>query len=255
MDEIKGGLSRWIELIHSEDHNYFNKEIERLKTTGTVANLEYRIRKKDGEYIYVEDEGRFIEDASGKKVRMVGFVKNITERRQIEKSLKESEERFRLIFDNATDGILLADPESKRFFLGNKAICQKLGYSEEEIKNLGLQDIHPEEALPSIINDFEKQARREIDIAHNLPVKRKDGSVFYADINAFPVTIAGKKYLAGIFRDVTEKKKSEEALKNKMRQIEHLNNMFVGREMRMIELKKEVNALLEELGRPKEYMW
>ena len=134
-------------------------------------------------------------------------------RKRADNKLKETEGIFRVIFDNASDGILLADPETKRFYLGNKTICQKLMYSEDEIKNLGLQDIHAEEALPYVIEQFKKLARRESELAKDIPVKRKDGSIFYADINSYPVTIAGKEYMTGIFRDITERRKMEELLR------------------------------------------
>ncbi len=137
---------------------------------------------------------------------------DITELKRAGEALKESEERFKAILDNAVDGIILADLETKRFCTGNKAICQMLGYSLEEIWHLGVMDIHPEKDLPYVLGQFEKQARREITLSEDIPVKRKDGSVFYAEVNSSPVTIGGKGYLIGIFRDTTERKRKEEAL-------------------------------------------
>ncbi len=90
-EEMQGGLSRWIEFIHPEDQSYFNETIEHLTAANEPAHLEYRVRKKDGKYITVEDEGHFITDAQGNMVQMVGFVKDITERKQAE------EDRERLI--------------------------------------------------------------------------------------------------------------------------------------------------------------
>ena len=55
---------------------------------------------------------------------------------------------------------------------------------------------------------FEKQLRKEINLAKDIAVKRKDGSVFYADINAFPIKLGGKTYLMGIFRNVTDRKRT-----------------------------------------------
>ena len=78
---------------------------------------------------------------------------------------------------------------------------------------LSVNDIHPERDLPHVIETFERQARGEIKLADNLPVKRKDGSVFYADITASPITLGGRKYLMGGFRDMTERKRAEELLR------------------------------------------
>jgi PAS domain S-box-containing protein len=133
--------------------------------------------------------------------------------KRLEESRLEFEQGFRNIFDNVNDGILLANIENKKFSLGNKMICRMLGYGPEEVETLGIADIHPEKDLPRIIDKFERMQRGEFAVAENLPVKRKDGTVFYADISASPVTLGGKSSLVGIFRDITERKKAEEELR------------------------------------------
>lgn len=166
-------------------------------------------------------------------------------------ALKESEQRFRAVFDNAVDGILIAESESGKFHSGNSMICRMLGYSEEEIENLGVSDIHPEPELPFVIEQFEKQSRREINLAKDIPIKRKDGSVFYADINAFPITLSGKPYLVGFFRDISERKQAEEEIQRRIKELEDFYDMAICRELRMIELKEEIAALKEELAKYK----
>ena len=126
--------------------------------------------------------------------------------------LKDSEEFFHTIFNNAYDGMLLGDAETKQFVIGNDMICRMLGYNIGELVNLSVSDIHPVADLPAIIELFEKQARKEIQIIENIQVKRKDGSIFFADINSTPLTINGKNYLLGIFRDISERKQNTEAL-------------------------------------------
>jgi len=125
----------------------------------------------------------------------------------------EAQEKLKAIFDNASDGILIADMKSKKFYDGNKKICQMLGYTIEEIKNMGVMNIHPKKDLPYVIEQFKKQGRGEITLAKNIPVQRKDSSVFYADVNSNPVELGGKTYLIGVFRDITEQKKTREELK------------------------------------------
>jgi PAS domain S-box-containing protein len=136
--------------------------------------------------------------------------KEIACHKKTEEELRESEQRFRAIFDNAADGMLLAEPQTKKLAAGNKMICQMLGYKPDEIKNLTAMDVHPEQSVPHVMKQFDMLAGRQIALAEDVPVKRKDGSVFYADINAFPVVIAGKTYLMGTFRDITRRKLAEQ---------------------------------------------
>lgn len=132
----------------------------------------------------------------------------------VEEALEESEERFKIIFNNLRDGLLLADKETKRFLLGNPAIHRMLGYNAEELNRLGITDIHPEQDLPCVISKFEQLARREIVIARDIPVRRKDGTVFYADItSSFSIVLNGKESVMGVFRDITERKQTEETLR------------------------------------------
>ena len=126
---------------------------------------------------------------------------------------EESGQIFRAIFENAADGILVVDLESKKLYMGNRVLCQMLGYSQQELRTLEVGDIHPEEDFVYVIEKFEEQVREERTLAEDVPVKRKDGSVFYADINSFPITLGRKAYLMSILRDITKRKHAEEKLK------------------------------------------
>ncbi len=139
-------------------------------------------------------------------------------------TLTESEERFRNIFENAPDGFLIADPETKKFHYANSSICRMLGYSMEEIPGLGVHNIHPENDLPYVIGQFERQVRGEITTAENIHVMRKDGSVFCADISACVLSINRQTYVMGMFRDITERRRVEEELKKNRDYLETLNN-------------------------------
>lgn len=141
---------------------------------------------------------------------MVGIVQDITEHRQVEEALRESEEKFRNIFDNANDGILIASVSTRRLVEANKTICGMLGYSKDEIKNLYIEDLHSQKDLPHVLAEFEKQMRGEKTIAEDLPVRRKDGSIFYTDICTASTSLGGEQYAVGIFRDISERKKAAE---------------------------------------------
>jgi len=144
---------------------------------------------------------------------LVHAVHYAIERKKAEAALRESEERFRIIFQGTRDGILLADSKTKKFCLANAAICQMLGYEAHELEALGVADLHPPADRPYVINQFERQVRKEITLAADIPVQRKDGSIFYADVNAALITIAGTTYLVGFFRDISERKQAAASLR------------------------------------------
>ncbi len=189
------------------------RPIENLKNATmqlTKGNLDYRVK--------VTGKDEIGELADSFNIMADNLAREIEEHKSTVEALRESEQKFRAIFDNATDGILLADTETKQFFVGNRAICYMLGYSYDEIRNLKVMDIHPGEDLLSVIEKFEKQSKGEITLAVDIPVKRRDGSIFYADITSACITLGGRTYLIGIFRDITERKRIDDELKefNKM---------------------------------------
>ena len=85
-----------------------------------------------------------------------------------------------------------------------------LGYDVEEVKKLGVYDIHPKESLEHVLNEFMAQAKGEKTLAENIPCLRKDGTVLYADFNAKPITLNGTNYNIGFVRDVTERKRAHD---------------------------------------------
>ncbi|MBN1621881.1 MAG: PAS domain S-box protein [Endomicrobiales bacterium] len=153
------------------------------------------------------------------KEQIKEFERLLSVQKQTESALLESERKYRIIFDNVTDGILVADRDNKSFYLANRRICEMLGYSREELHKLNVWDIHPEKDISSILEIFERQYRKEYTLAASIPMKRKDGSIFYADVNSVPINIEGKEYLVGIFRDITERKEMLDMLLKKERKI------------------------------------
>jgi PAS domain S-box-containing protein len=155
--------------------------------------------------LYDERNGRWVNSAvysTGLKTRnnkgvFFHMTFDITDRKLAEERHKEPEQRFKAIFNSASDGIVLADTKSQQFYIGNKMMSRMLDYSQEEIKKLVVMDIHPRQDLPYVIEQFEKQARNEKTLAEDIPVKRKDGSVFYADISSAPIILGGRAYLLG----------------------------------------------------------
>jgi PAS domain S-box-containing protein len=213
LDEVKG--KNWFETFlppedRQKNRQVFQKTVNDIYIEGNTNP----IVTKDDRLRQIEWHCRTLKDEQGEVIGILSTGQDITERIKAEQELKDSETKLKTIFDDARDGILLADIETRKFQMYNKMICKLLGYTEEEIMRLGVNDIHPEKDLPRVIETFESQTRGEFKLAESLPVKRKDGSVFYADINTSIITLGGKKYIMGSFRDITERKRAEQELKD-----------------------------------------
>ncbi|MCK9420103.1 MAG: PAS domain S-box protein [Nitrospirae bacterium] len=221
----------------------------RKAAQGEPQLIEWHARRKDGNLFWVEVNMR--KASIGGKGRLIVAVRDITERRQAEEKIRESEEKFKNVFDTANDGILIADVETNRFMMGNRTICRMLAYDEQEIKNLSVRDIHPEKDIPYVIEQFNKQAKKELQIAKDIPVIRKDGSLFYADVNSSVITLGDRTYLLGIFRDITEKKKAEEALRESEEFIKNILEsvdegfLIIDRDFRILSANKAYAKMID----------
>ena len=215
-DEIGTEEVEWSSRIHPEDfsrvmatvQSYFNKEIPTFE-------CEYRTRRKDGTYYWVNDRGIAVWDTQGHVIRMVGSETDITERKRAEAELQHSEEQFRTVVESAPNGILLVDGGG-RIVLGNGQIERQFGYCREEL--IG----HPVEML--VPGRFRKEHAGLREAYHGVPEVRamglgrdlyglrKDGSEFPIEIGLSPIeTISGTMVLAAIV-DTTKRKRAEQAL-------------------------------------------
>jgi diguanylate cyclase (GGDEF)-like protein/PAS domain S-box-containing protein len=159
------------------------------------------------------DEGPFTQEERNLIDGLARVLSEAAERKQMEEALRESEARYKALFAGAPQGMLVADPQTRQFRYANPALCMMFGYTEEELLRLGVADIHPKESLDHALADFEAQVRGEKPLSPALPCLRKDGTLFYADIRSIAIVLDGRRCSVGIFSDVTERKRAEEALR------------------------------------------
>ena len=154
----------------------------------------------------------------------------------------ESEKTFEYIFESITDGVSLVDAETKKISLGNRSMCNMLGYTRDEIRNITIYDIHPVEALPLVDELFNQLLNRRIELVREIPVLAKDGKLFYADITASPVVYKNRPHLTATFRNVTERReveKQKDAAVEAMSKSEARLNAFIDRAAIAIAISKD----------------
>ena len=161
---------------------------------------------------------RQIQRGLGKERIILLAIEDITERKRLEDLLTESEERYRRIFETASDGIVLLEKREGNIIHANPAAKKMLGYSEEECIGKKLQDIGVSldmSDFPTIMQTLDKSGIINYD---DVPVKTKSGQ--YIDTDIYMVDRA--RLVQCNIRDITERKQAEEAIK---RNEEHLRNL------------------------------
>ena len=213
--EISGPLDRWKNLIHPDDRPAFDEAISRLLRTREAAHLRYRVRRKDGEYIHIEDDGSFIPDSEGRGTRMLGFVRDVTEQRLAAARIETSERRYRAVFELAPTGILTVDLKGIVTSC-NRAFAQMTGYGVEE-----LVGIHFSKLPPAKLADIPRYIRAFRSILVGRPIEpftaswtRKDGTTRDGEVRVSLMRWERKLYgTQVIVEDITDRLAAEAELR------------------------------------------
>jgi PAS domain S-box-containing protein len=201
------------DLTYCEDRALVKENI-RKRISGEVEHIHYSFRglKKNGEVFDAEVFGSRVIYKG--KPAVIGTLLDITERKRAEEALKESEEKYRKLLETANDAIFIADAETGIILDTNKKAEKLLGIPKEEIIGMHQSQLHPKEEVERYKAIFKEHVKkgRALDY-RELYVVRKDGQKIPVEISASVIKIRGKKIVLGIFRDITERKRAEEALK------------------------------------------
>ncbi len=155
------------------------------------------------------------------EICLKGTVRDITERKREQHALEESRALLDAIFNSVQDGIILMEAETQQFRMSNAFFQLMLGYSSDEILLLHAEDIHPPEEMEKINREIEKQIKHELPLEPtSIQVKRKDGSIFYADISSTPMKVKETTFMLAVFRDITERKRAEKELQEQNIQLQ-----------------------------------
>jgi len=193
-------------------------ELSILDQGGVLRNFEIRLRRYGGDLIWVEDTCRTVQDEDGDLIYYEGGLEDVTHRRQMEEALRESEERFRNIFENAPIGIYRTTPDGQ-VIMANATLVEMLGYdSSEELRQRNLErgEFPPDYERSEFKRRIEQAGRiRGLDSAW----KRKDGTTVFVRESARTVLDeeGNVLYYEGTVEDVTERKELERRLRRQDR--------------------------------------
>lgn len=199
-----------MDIFPPEEAQLMSERIESLRQHGHIL-FESRMMRRDGSTTPIEVSSRIIEYDG--VPAMLCSIRDITQRKLAEKALQESEERYRILFEDAPDAIFIADTESGRILDANPAASRLLLKSHEEIVKLYQPEVHPPQIRESAQEQFSASAWQEGQL-HRIEsvVLRSDGGEVPVEISAHIINLQSKPVMQAIFRDVTERKRMEEEL-------------------------------------------
>ncbi|HVT87078.1 MAG TPA: PAS domain S-box protein [Chitinophagaceae bacterium] len=204
-------LEMWAARIHPDDREKIvKKQQEALASDINVFISEYRFNVEGKGYRDIYDRCYIVRNTEGKAIRMMGSLMDITERKQAEAAIKESEAKYRAFFESSMDGILLTVPDG-RILAANPAACQIFRMTEAEICAAGRNGlIDPND--PNI-SAYLAERERTGKVKGELIMLRKDGTKFVADITTSVFKDAlGEERTSIIIRDISDRKKMEQEL-------------------------------------------
>lgn len=179
----------------------------------------------------------------------------LAERRRNIEQLRQSETRFEATFEQAAVGIALVAPDG-RWLRVNRKLCAIVGYTPDELMTKTFQDItHPDD-LDADLDQVRRMLAKEIDTyALEKRYVRKDGGRVWIDLTVALVWKPddGPDYFISVIEDISARKSAEAKLRQRNSELERFDRASIGRELQMIELKRQVNELARELGRAAPY--
>ncbi|MCG3111830.1 MAG: PAS domain S-box protein [Candidatus Manganitrophus sp. SB1] len=208
-EELRSGEISWKEMTPSEYHPLDMKGLDEMTATGVCAPFEKEFIRKDGSRVPVMIGAAFLE---GSQEKTVGFVVDITDRKRADERLRESEEKYRLLFENNPYPMWVFDLETLAFLAVNEATVSRYGYHREEFLSMTITDLCPTEDIPLLLKSL-PEINTRVGPGGIWRNRKKDRTVIDVEITADLISFSGRKAKLVLANDVTERLRAEEALR------------------------------------------
>ena len=231
--------------IHPEDRDEWKEKFQKALRRKADSFDEYRIVLPDGTVKHVHTIRHAVLNRAGNIVKLVGTTVDISERKRAEEALRESETRFRTFVDHAGDGLFVSDVEQGTIIDLNRAACESLGYTRQELIGETLFAFHLDSDRAHVKSITQRAAAGEAVVDRHWH-RRKDGSLFPVEVHTSLVSYEGRRYLLKVARDISDRVQAEEQ-RERLRQLEadlaHVNRVSLMGEL-AASIAHEVNQPL-----------
>jgi PAS domain S-box-containing protein len=186
----------------------------RVLRAGTVVGLANHtiLLTRDGRQVPIDDSGAPVPDEHGKIAGVVLVFRDVTQRRQTQRNLEESERRYRLLFEANPSPMWVYDRADLSFLAVNEAAIKHYGYSREEFLSMTLRDIRPAEDVRLMVANA-SAPRRALHTDGPWRHRRKDGSIIFVEITSHPIQFGNTPACLILSYDVTDRLRLEEQLR------------------------------------------
>ncbi len=207
--------SKWL-----DTNKRFHKQ---LLTTNYSKELEKEYYKKDGSIIHVSIKGWPIREKEGKPIGMWGIIRDITERKQAEKKINESEKKYSTIVEKGNDGIIIIQDGLLKF--ANSKMVETTGFSlEDAIEKPFINFIAPE-YKELVLDRYKKRlSGKEVSNKYEIELFSRDGRKIPIETSASVIEYEGRPADIAILRDITERREAEEKLKQTLEELSRSNS-------------------------------
>lgn len=209
----KKGADLWKEFTHPDDIPLAGEAIMR-HFTGELPyhSVEVRMKHKKGHWIWVRQEGKLMSRTpEGMPLLMFGTHTDISTRKEMEENLRQNEEKYRILFEDNPQPMLIADPLNLRILEGNKSFIRHYGYSRKELLSMSINDLHlvaDEEDLQLTIEKL-KNGETETGVKRH---RKKNGEIIFVEIKIHRIEYNGGVATHALINDVTRRVLAENAL-------------------------------------------
>ncbi len=211
--EFPATLDSWRGMLHPDDRERAEAALAACLEDGAPYEVEFRQCEKNGNWHWILSRGRVVErDAEGRASRMVGTHADISERKQAEELLRQSEEKFARLFRLSPDAIIVVHLATEQVLDGNDAFSRMFGFKHTEAVGrttgeLGLyQNAAVRDAIFGTLRDGGQVENLEIE------ARRKDGAPLGCSLSCQVLLLDGQPHILTVFRDITETKKMQEMM-------------------------------------------
>lgn len=208
-EEIRYG---WAEGVHPEDIDCCLRTYTQVFKQRLTYEMEYRLRRFDGQYRWMLDTGNPFYDGDGNFIGYIGAVYDITDRKKSQQALLESEEKFRNLFNSSPYSIFIHnvsdDIINTNFINVNAEACKQFGYTREELLQLCPKELLDKESINNTLI-MQKEILKEESATFMADLRTKNGKKVTAEINISNIRWKDKNILLSIVKDITEKKEAE----------------------------------------------